>query len=288
MKSTFAERLKKLRNEYGYTQKELSEELGIKQTTISNYEKGLRFPDADKLKEISNLFNVSIDYLINNEDKKVSHKIQYSISKDEYKVFLKYLKNGYKNKARDFVINMYNMGIDIQWIYINIFEAALKEVGLLWEIGEIDVWNEHYISESILDIMRELKGYEKNDEHKEDSIICLTAGPEQHNIGIKMISDLLEVCGIKVVYLGSNLPTLSIINAIESENPKFIAISVTISNNIESAKNVIQAIRSYFKNKSPLIIVGGMAFTNIEDVCKETEADFYCKNVEEIKKLFDK
>lgn len=288
MSNKFGEQLKKLRNKFGYTQKELSDILGIKQTTISNYEKGLRFPDADKLKQISNLFNISIDYLLNSEEKKVSDKTQYSVSKEEYKRFLQYLINGYKNKARDLIINMYNMGIDIQWIYFNILEVALKEVGFLWEVGKIDVWNEHYISESILDIMRELKSYQKINEQREGSIICLTAGSEQHNIGIKMISDLLEVSGIKVIYLGSNIPTLSIINAIQSENPKFIAISVTISNNIESAKNVIKAIRSYFKNKSPLIIVGGMAFTNNDEVCKETEADFYCKDVDEIKKLFNK
>ncbi len=288
MRHRFGDELKKLRNKFGYTQKDLSNILGIKQTTISNYEKGLRFPDADKLKQISDLFNVSIDYLLNGEDKKVVNKNNYLINKEEYKEFLQYLLNGYKNKARDLILNMYNNGIDIEWIYFNILEVALKEVGVLWEVGEIDVWNEHYISENILDIMRELKSYEKINDNKELSILCLTAGSEQHNIGIKMIADLLEVSGIKVIYLGSNLPTLSIINAIKSENPKYIAISATISNNIESAKNVIKAIRTTFKNKAPLIIVGGMAFSNIQDVCKETDADFYCKDLEEIKLLFNK
>lgn len=288
MRNRFGEELKKLRNKFGYTQRELSNILGIKQTTISNYEKGLRFPDADKLKQISDLFNVSIDYLLNGEDKKIINKNNYSINKEEYKEFLQYLLNGYKNKARDLILNIYNNGIDIEWIYFNILEVALKEVGVLWEVGEIDVWNEHYISESILDIMREVKSYEKINDNKESSVICLTAGSEQHNIGIKMIADLLEVSGIKVIYLGSNLPTLSIINVIKSENPKYIAISVTISSNIESAKNVIKAIRTSFKNKAPLIIVGGMAFTNINDVCKETDADFYCKDLDEIKMLFNK
>ncbi|MFU7515169.1 cobalamin-dependent protein [Clostridium sp. HCS.1] len=288
MRNRFGEELKKLRNKFGYTQRELSNILGIKQTTISNYEKGLRFPDADKLKQISDLFNVSIDYLLNGEDKKIINKNNYSINKEEYKEFLQYLLNGYKNKARDLILNIYNNGMDIEWIYFNLLETALKEVGVLWEIGEIDVWNEHYISENILDIMREVKSYQKINDNKESSVICLTAGSEQHNIGIKMIADLLEVSGIKVIYLGSNLPTLSIINAIKSENPKYIAISVTISSNIESAKNVIKAIRTSFKNKAPLIIVGGMAFTNINDVCKETDADFYCKDLDEIKMLFNK
>ena len=95
------------------------------------------------------------------EDKNIFIKNNYSINKEEYKEFLQYLLNGYKNKARDLILNIYNNGMDIEWIYFNILETALKEVGVLWEIGEIDVWNEHYISESILDIMREVKSYEK-------------------------------------------------------------------------------------------------------------------------------
>ena len=176
MNNKFADRLKKLRNKYGYTQKGLSEVLGIKQTTISNYEKGLRFPDADKLKQISNLFNVSIDYLLGENDNKFEKiNVDYNLmNEDNYKIFLGYLLNGDKNKARDLIINMYRSGIDIEWIYFNILEKSLKKVGLLWEFGEIDVWNEHYVSENILDIIRELKSYESINENKKVSIICLT------------------------------------------------------------------------------------------------------------------
>lgn len=288
MKNKFAHCLKKLRSKYGYTQKELSNVLGIKQTTISNYEKGLRFPDADKLRQISNLFNVSIDYLLGEEREVTNNKDYNLFNKEEYKKFLNYLLNGYKNEARDLIIRMYKSGVDIDWIYLNVLERSQKDLGLLWELGEVDVWTEHYVSENTLDIMRELKSYQINQEDKHVSLICFTAGPEQHNIGIKMISDLLEIEGYNVIYLGSNLPTLSIIDAIKRNNPKFIAISVTIANNIESAKIIIKSIRNSFKNKSPLIIIGGMAFINIDDVCKETDADYYCKNIDEIKKIIDK
>ena len=288
MSNKFAKQLKNLRNTKGYTQKELSKILGIKQTTISNYEKGLRFPDADKLRKISNLFNVSIDYLLGEEEKKAENNNDNIIlHKEGYKEFLQYLLKGYKNKARDLIRSMYNSGVDMEWIYFNVLEKTLKEVGSLWETGEIDVWNEHYISENILDIMREIKSYKVDRSGKDISVLCLTAGSEQHNIGIKMIADLLEVKGCKVIYLGSNVPTLSIISAIKIEEPKYIAISVTISSNIESVKNVIKAIRNFFKQKCPKIIVGGMAFKNINDVCKETDADFYCESLDDIKDLIN-
>ena len=48
-----------------------------------------------------------------------------------------------------------------------------------------------------------------------------------------------------------------------------------------------EGFRNTFKNKAPLIIVGGMAFINSNDVCKETDADYYCKTLEDIKALFN-
>lgn len=288
MNEKFSNRLKTLRKLKGYTQKDFSDIIGVKQTTVSNYEKGLRFPDVDRLNQIANIFNVSVDYLIgrNEVENVIINTDNYNIvNKEDYRTVLDFLLKGNKDEARNLIMNIYNSGVEIEFIYFNILEKILKEVGRLWESGKIDVWNEHYVSENILDIMREIKSIQDNKKYKKLSLISLTAGAEQHNIGIKMISDLLEVEGYDVTYLGSNIPTMSIINAIRNKNPRVVAISVTISSNIESAKNIIKAIREVFKEKAPIVVVGGMAFNNINDVFSETEADFYCKDIEEIKRI---
>ncbi len=48
------------------TQLQLSKELGVHESTISNWEHGLREPDLEKLLFISKYFNIDIDYLLNN------------------------------------------------------------------------------------------------------------------------------------------------------------------------------------------------------------------------------
>ena len=55
-------RIKKLRLSKGYTQKKLAELLGVKQTTIANYENSIRLPDAQMLVSIADLFQVSLDF----------------------------------------------------------------------------------------------------------------------------------------------------------------------------------------------------------------------------------
>lgn len=67
---TFPTRLKELRLEKGLTLKELSENLNTTNTTLSRYENSLREPKVYTLKEISNYFNVSVDYLLGNTDER--------------------------------------------------------------------------------------------------------------------------------------------------------------------------------------------------------------------------
>jgi methanogenic corrinoid protein MtbC1 len=136
--------------------------------------------------------------------------------------------------------------------------------------------------------MREIKFREKKGKHKSTRIIALNSGPELHNIGLRMISDILELEGWHVIYLGSNVPVQSLIKAIEIEKPKFIAISVTLEYHIDSAIYTIAAIKSYFGKNSPEIIIGGSAFINYDKVCERTGADYYCISVNDIKDVIKK
>lgn len=60
----FEEKLIKLRKEKVLSQEELAEKLNVTRQTISKWELGQSKPDMDTLKEMSNLFGVSIEALI--------------------------------------------------------------------------------------------------------------------------------------------------------------------------------------------------------------------------------
>jgi len=60
----FPTRLKKARENYGYTQMELADELNIGRSTLANYEKGFREPDFETLAMIANRLGVTSDWLI--------------------------------------------------------------------------------------------------------------------------------------------------------------------------------------------------------------------------------
>ena len=67
-------RIKQLREEKRMTQVRLSIELGVSQETVSAYEKGKYFPTFSILAKLSELFGVSIDYIMGLTDSRTFSK----------------------------------------------------------------------------------------------------------------------------------------------------------------------------------------------------------------------
>ena len=66
--NTFSKKLISLRKKYNFTQQDLADKLGISNKTISRWETSESYPDIDLLPKISDIFHVSIDYLLKEHD----------------------------------------------------------------------------------------------------------------------------------------------------------------------------------------------------------------------------
>lgn len=65
-------KLRELRKKCGLTMKELGAEIGVAESTISQYETGKRQPDYETLLKLGEFFGVSVDYLLTGEETKKS------------------------------------------------------------------------------------------------------------------------------------------------------------------------------------------------------------------------
>lgn len=67
VKKSFGKRLKQLRKQKRWTQKELAAMADIGFSQFNKYECGLHIPPAEKLIELSRLLDTSVDYLLSGE-----------------------------------------------------------------------------------------------------------------------------------------------------------------------------------------------------------------------------
>lgn len=65
---TLGQKIKKFRSEKRLTQKDLAEQLNVSFQTVSKWENDENEPDIYTLKELSKIFNCSLDCLLSNEE----------------------------------------------------------------------------------------------------------------------------------------------------------------------------------------------------------------------------
>jgi transcriptional regulator with XRE-family HTH domain len=63
----FAERIKLLRSEKGFSQKRLGDLVGVSKVSIFNYENGLQLPSVEMLVKLAEVLCCSVDYLVGND-----------------------------------------------------------------------------------------------------------------------------------------------------------------------------------------------------------------------------
>ena len=64
MKYEIGNRIRKYREESGFSQKDFAQQLGVSNSRVSNWEQGINRPDADILADICRVLNVSPSELL--------------------------------------------------------------------------------------------------------------------------------------------------------------------------------------------------------------------------------
>ena len=83
----FSEKLQILRKNKGYTQEALADKLGVSRQAVAKWESGQIYPDISNLILISELMNVSVDYLVKDQDCAVNPKQKPDTDLDELIAF---------------------------------------------------------------------------------------------------------------------------------------------------------------------------------------------------------
>lgn len=68
---TFGEKLRKARKEIGLSQVQLAEKINVSRSAVAKWDSDKGMPDVSNLKVMAQLLNVSVDYLLD-EDEKIS------------------------------------------------------------------------------------------------------------------------------------------------------------------------------------------------------------------------
>ena len=213
------------------------------------------------------------------------HKTPKNIDENIYNKFLNAILKPDINEAISVSNDFIKTDEDIKSFWEHIILPALYSIGNKWASAEISVGEEHTATSICQRVMTE--HYSKIIKHIQNSkkILVTTSPNELHEVGARMLADILELNGYDITFLSSHSTTEEKLNIIELEEIEFVIISTTIVSNIVKTQDIIVQIRDRFKDNCPTIIIGGQAFIKNSNASKLIKADYVIQSVNEVLKL---
>lgn len=133
-------------------------------------------------------------------------------------------------------------------LYQAVIAPAMHEIGRLWERGALTVADEHLATAVTHRVLGALHpptgGSEPGAGTQRPRAILAAVQGEQHALGLRMAADLLEEIGYDTLYLGADVPTTALLQAIETLSPDLLALTATMPKSGERLREVIATVRA--------------------------------------------
>ena len=215
--------------------------LGIESdVTISDIPENFR--DSEKI----------TDYFMN--QKYFQPTVQNGITKKLQNDLLSLFKNGDYVEANS-LLESYEKIYGFESFLTDVLIPLIDEIESLGYSKKIDLGTQTTCYNAVQDLLNLILENNSIQLKKKKILICVPYG-EQHTLGTKVLESQLSSTGNIVYNLSPFTPISSIMESIEYNNPDCIFVSITLDENILSAKRMIQKIND--KYAIP-VIVGGQA-----------------------------
>lgn len=203
--------------------------------------------------------------------------------------FSQILSQENKEEAVKFILDqLRNQTIDVIELYTDVLTPALNNLQCEEE-RTICIWKEHVKTAIVRTIVECSYPYiiaKREEKQPGDRGVAVVLCPpeEYHELGARMVSDFLTVCGCNSIFVGGNTPYQDFYHAVHRIRPNIVAISVSDYYNLVATKHMIEELR--LKLDYPVtIVVGGHAFNGRTEQASVVGADYFAQTFEDIEKI---
>ena len=111
--------------------------------------------------------------------------------------------------------------------------------------------------------------------HNGKTVLAAAVAGNRHDIGLSAVADFFDMAGWRTIQLGADVPIADLVQAVECFQADLVALSASLSVQLETVKSTIQAIREGQRGDSVKILVGGLAFCHSVNLAVDLGADGY-------------
>jgi len=260
-----------------YSIADLEQYSGIKAHTIRMWEQrydllkpnrtntNIRFYDDEQLRKLLNVASLvkngmRISLIAGLSDEEFAQKLDQQLSDQMH-------KNAYAREInalimagltydeevfhRTFADCMIRYGLEET--YVDVLFPVLKRVGLMWSAREMDVCQEHFISNLIRQKLFTAADNLTAPKPNAKKWVLFLPVKEAHDIGLLYTNYMIRQYGNKVYYLGQQVPLEILAANINQITPDFILTFIRHTAKVDWAQNFVNEISERFIHCHPIV-----------------------------------
>ena len=117
---TLGQKLKEIRKRFGLSQESLAEIMNVSRQAITKWESDEGLPDVSNLQELSKVFNLTVDYLLDNDNSLPALSMKKELDKDKYEMnwneYVQIIKDNYVEPWKVYSLRRSKKHSKLAWI----------------------------------------------------------------------------------------------------------------------------------------------------------------------------
>jgi DNA-binding transcriptional MerR regulator/methylmalonyl-CoA mutase cobalamin-binding subunit len=182
----------------------------------------------------------------------------------------------YDENTAEQVLNQAFATHPLETVCIEILQRGLQEIGEMWYHNQINVQQEHFASALAQRRLDALIAAAPPPTRPYSILIGCTSG-EQHIFVPLLLTLLLRRRGLKVVYLGANVPVQRFNETLQSVKPHLVILSAQL---LQTA-NGLRDTAAYLNANGGRVAYGGRIFNQVPELRKRIPAHFLGTSIQE-------
>ena len=176
-------------------------------------------------------------------------------------------------EARRVIDELAASGLSAREIYVDVLAPAMRHAGELWQANRYSVAEEHYFTAVTQRVTARLFSDLVQRRGRGPAVVVSCVASELHELGARMLCDLLELEGYSTHYLGASMPPRAIADFACMREARVLALSASITPHLGALREAIALVRADPRCAGMKVLVGGAAFSGLPALWRSVGAD---------------